>query len=166
MYPNKMLEFKQEIYTTILLWINPPPLRKTRFRGFIFFRFRFRKSDFGVLFFSNFGARGFIFFRFWARGFIFFRFPGSKSSSKLNPTFPFSPLEIAFWTLKTPIFFRLRRAKFRRWGFIFFKISPRFAWGFIFFRFRFRKSDFGVLFFSDFSWKMPLGVIKRGGYSQ
>ena len=48
-------------------------------------------------------------------------------------------------------------------GFFFFKFSPRFARGLIFYRFRFRKSDFGVLFFSDFSWKMPLGVFKRGG---
>ena len=107
-----------------------------------------------VLFFSNFESYGFIFFRFWARGFIFFRFPGPKSCSNLNQTFSFSPLEIAFWMLKTPIFFRLRRAKFQGWGFIFFK---NFRYGFIFFRFRL-ESDFPLLFFSDFSWKMSLMV--------
>ena len=140
-----------------------PPLRKTRFSATIFFRFRFRESGFPLLFFSDFESYGFISFRFWARGFIFFRFPGPKSCSNLNQTFPFPPLEIAFWMLKTPIFFRLRRAKFQGWGFIFFK---NFRYGFIFFRFRL-ESDFPLLFFSDFSWKMSLMVIKRGGvYSQ
>ena len=124
---------------------KPPPLRKTRFSATIFSRFRFRESGFPLLFFSDFESYGFIFFRFWARGFIFFRFPGPKSCSNLNQTFSFPPLEIAFWMLKTPIFFRLRRAKFQGWGFIFFKFS---------------RASRGVLFFSDFDF----GKVISGFY--
>ena len=84
----------------------------------------------------------------------------------MNPTFPFSPLEIAFWTLKTPIFFRLRRAKFRRWGFIFFKIS-RASRGVIFFSdFDFGKVISGLYFFQISPEKCPSGLSRGGGYLQ
>ena len=128
-----------------------PPLRKTRFRGFIFFRFRFRESEFGVLFFSNFESRGFYFFQILSSGFYFFQISRPEKLLKFEPNFLVFPLRNRILDAKNPNFFSPAAGQISGVGFYFFQKFPRFAYGFIFFRFRFRESGFPLLFFSDFS---------------
>ena len=96
-------------------------------------------------------------------GLYFFRFPGSKSSSNLNQTFPFSTLEIAFWTLKTPFFFACGGPNFGG-GVIFFSKISRASRGVIFFSdFDFGKVISGLYFFQISPEKCPSGLSRGGG---